>query len=67
MSLSVIPSAGFAHATHEFRLAAWSASWERACGDIQFPPFGPEHLTNSLHHLAELAAPTSRAGRRFPD
>ncbi|WP_329578854.1 polyketide cyclase [Streptomyces sp. NBC_01361] len=21
---------------------------------IQFPPFGPEHLTNSLHHLAEL-------------
>jgi uncharacterized protein YndB with AHSA1/START domain len=28
---------------------------------IQFPPFGPEHLTNSLHHLAELAAPTSRA------
>jgi hypothetical protein len=24
-------------------------------------PFGPEHLTNSLHHLAELAAPTSRA------
>jgi hypothetical protein len=22
---------------------------------IQFPPFGPEHLTNSLHHLAELA------------
>jgi len=25
---------------------------------IQFPPFGPEHLTNSLHHLAELAAPT---------
>ena len=27
--------------------------------DIQFPPFGPEHLTNSLHHLAELAAPTT--------
>ncbi|HEY3606552.1 MAG TPA: polyketide cyclase [Pseudonocardiaceae bacterium] len=22
---------------------------------IRFPPFGPEHLTNSLHHLAELA------------
>ncbi|WP_431981152.1 SRPBCC family protein [Streptomyces qinglanensis] len=21
---------------------------------IRFPPFGPEHLTNSLHHLAEL-------------
>ncbi|WP_433281384.1 hypothetical protein [Micromonospora sp. CA-244673] len=28
---------------------------------IQFPPFAPEHLTNSLRHLAELAAPTSRA------
>jgi hypothetical protein len=27
---------------------------------ITFPPFGPEHLTNSLHHLAELAAPASR-------
>src|SRR5438270_10357284 len=26
---------------------------------IQFPPFGPEHLINSLHHLAELAAPTT--------
>jgi Polyketide cyclase / dehydrase and lipid transport len=26
---------------------------------IQFPPFGPDHLTNSLHHLAELAAPTT--------
>jgi hypothetical protein len=24
---------------------------------IQFPPFGPEHLINSLHHLAGLAAP----------
>ena len=29
---------------------------------ITFPPFGPEHLINSLHHLAELAAPASRAG-----
>ena len=28
---------------------------------IQFPPFGPEHLANSLHHLAELAGPTSGA------
>jgi uncharacterized protein YndB with AHSA1/START domain len=26
---------------------------------IQFPPFGPEHLINSLHHLAALAAPTT--------
>ena len=25
---------------------------------IRFPPFGPEHLRNSLHHLAELAATT---------
>lgn len=29
------------------------------------PPFGPEHLINSLRHLAELAAPTSR-GRLGP-
>jgi hypothetical protein len=28
---------------------------------IQFPPFGPDHLRNSLRHLAELAAPTTRA------
>jgi uncharacterized protein YndB with AHSA1/START domain len=28
---------------------------------IQFPPFGPEHLINSLHHLAGLAGPTFRA------
>jgi hypothetical protein len=27
---------------------------------IQFPPFPPQHLTNSLHHLADLAAPTSQ-------
>jgi hypothetical protein len=23
---------------------------------IQFPPFGPDHLADSLHHLAQLAA-----------
>jgi len=28
---------------------------------IQFPPFGPEHLANSLRHLAGLTAPTSPA------
>jgi hypothetical protein len=28
---------------------------------IHFPPFGPEHLTNSLQHLAGLAATTSQA------
>jgi hypothetical protein len=27
---------------------------------IQFPPFGPEHLINSLHHLADLTAQASR-------
>ena len=41
----------------------WSAVPQFVREYIQFPPFGPEHLTNSLHHLAELAAPTSRAGR----
>jgi hypothetical protein len=38
----------------------WSAVPQSVREYIQFPPFGPEHLTNSLHHLAELAAPTSR-------
>lgn len=39
----------------------WSAVPQFIREYFQFPPFGPEHLTNSLHHLAELAAPTSRA------
>jgi uncharacterized protein YndB with AHSA1/START domain len=39
----------------------WSAVPQFRREYIQFPPFGPEHLANSLHHLAELAAPTSRA------
>ena len=39
----------------------WSAVPQSIREHLQFPPFGPEHLTNSLHHLAELAAPTSRA------
>lgn len=43
----------------------WSAVPQSIREYLQFPPFGPEHLTNSLHHLAELAAPTSRA--RTPD
>ncbi len=38
----------------------WSAVPQSFRGYLHFPPFGPEHLTNSLHHLAELAAPTSR-------
>jgi hypothetical protein len=28
---------------------------------IRFPPFGPEHLANSLHHPAEIAAGRGRA------
>lgn len=39
----------------------WSAVPQSIREYLQFPMFGPEHLTNSLHHLAELAAPTSRA------
>jgi hypothetical protein len=37
----------------------WSAVPPSIREYIQFPPFGPTHLINSLHHLAELAAPTS--------
>jgi hypothetical protein len=39
----------------------WSAVPQYIREYLPFPPFGPAHLTNSLHHLAELAAPTSRA------
>ncbi|MGH3418089.1 MAG: phosphotransferase [Streptosporangiaceae bacterium] len=39
----------------------WSAVLQSIREYLQFPPFGPEHLINSLRHLAELAAPTSRA------
>ena len=35
----------------------WSAVPPSIREYIQFPPFGPEHLVNSLRHLAELAAP----------
>lgn len=38
----------------------WSAVPQSIRQYIEFPPFGPEHLTNSLHHLAELAARTPR-------
>ncbi len=38
----------------------WSAVPQHIREYLHFPPFGPEHLTNSLHHLAELAAPTPR-------
>lgn len=36
----------------------WSAVPPHVREYLTFPPFGPEHLANSLHHLAELAAPT---------
>jgi hypothetical protein len=39
----------------------WSAVPRSIREYLEFPPFGPEHLTNSLRHLAELAAPTSGA------
>lgn len=39
----------------------WSAVPQYIREYLQFPPFGPEHLTNSLHHLAELATATSQA------
>lgn len=41
----------------------WSAVPQSVREYLQFPPFGPEHLTNSLYHLAELAA-TARSARR---
>ncbi len=34
----------------------WSAVPQFRREYIQFPPFGPDHLANSLHHLAALAA-----------
>jgi uncharacterized protein YndB with AHSA1/START domain len=39
----------------------WSAVPPDIREYIAFPPFGPEHLPNSLRHLAELATPTSQA------
>jgi uncharacterized protein YndB with AHSA1/START domain len=39
----------------------WSAVPQDIREYLQFPPFGPEHLINSLRHLAELAAPASHA------
>ena len=39
----------------------WSAVPRFIREYLRFPPFGPEHLADSLRHLAELAAPTSRA------
>ncbi|MDR0344545.1 MAG: hypothetical protein LBI49_15800 [Nocardiopsaceae bacterium] len=39
----------------------WSAVPQFRREFITFPPFGPGHLINSLHHLAELAASARRA------
>jgi hypothetical protein len=39
----------------------WSAVPQSVRKYLQFPPFGPDHLANSLRHLAELAAPAARA------
>lgn len=41
----------------------WSAVPQQIREYIQFPPFEPEHLTNSLGHLAELVASAASAGR----
>jgi hypothetical protein len=40
----------------------WSAVPQRIREYLHFPPFDPDHLSNSLQHLAELAAPASPAG-----
>ncbi|MGP3936979.1 hypothetical protein [Nonomuraea sp. KM88] len=34
----------------------WSAVPDSSRAYLQFPPFGPDHLANSLHHLAELVS-----------
>ncbi|WP_026413074.1 SRPBCC family protein [Actinomadura oligospora] len=39
----------------------WSAVPQSVRERLPFPPFGPEHLPNSLRHLADLAAPTHRS------
>lgn len=39
----------------------WSAVPQSVREYIQFSPFGPEHLPNSLRHLAEITAPTPPA------
>ena len=37
----------------------WSAVPQFLREHIQFPPFNPDHLVNSLRNLAEIAAPVS--------
>jgi uncharacterized protein YndB with AHSA1/START domain len=38
----------------------WSAATQEARDIIHFPPFGQDHLRNSLDHLAEIVATTER-------
>ena len=40
----------------------WSAVPPNVREYIQFPPFDPEHLDNSLRHLAEITSSTRSAG-----
>src|SRR5690625_3139215 len=40
----------------------WSAVPQSIRAYIQSPPFGPEHLTNSLQHLAELSGHAENVG-----
>jgi hypothetical protein len=40
----------------------WSAVPDRIRGYMSFPPFPPEHLANSLAHLAELVAADLQRG-----
>lgn len=39
----------------------WSAVPGSIREHLHFPPFAPDHLANSLHHLADLATRTPRA------
>jgi hypothetical protein len=34
----------------------WSAVGPEVREYLQFPPFGPDHLDNSLQHLSDLVA-----------
>jgi uncharacterized protein YndB with AHSA1/START domain len=38
----------------------WSAATQEARDTIDFPPFGSDHLHNSLAHLAEVAATSAK-------
>ena len=40
----------------------WSAVPQSIREYLHFPPFGPDHLGNSLHHLAELAGAGTPGG-----